>query len=243
MKPVTYAILGDIHGNLHALNAVIEDARKLGASAFVCLGDIVGYNANPKECVDTVEGLDAVVVQGNHDYYCSHDITLHDFHPLAAEVIEWTRGQLRPGQVEYLKGLPLVRRFAGVTVVHSTLDMPERWGYVFDPLEAEAHFTYQTTPACVYGHTHVPVVFEKGSHITRQPFSRVKVQSGLKYFINVGSVGQPRDGDPRAAYALFDAVEQVFQLRRVVHDVDAAQASLRSAGLPERLALRLSAGR
>ena len=238
-----YAIIGDIHANWDALEAVLADAESRGVTDYVCVGDIVGYNADPVRCLEKIQSLDCVTVKGNHDHYCSNDMHLHDFHPDAGSVVAWTRDQLSAEQMQYLRDLPLVSRFAGVTVVHSTLDMPDKWGYVFDPLEADAHFSYQTTPCCVYGHTHVPVVFERQHTVVRHAFTRVKVTLGRRYFINVGSVGQPRDRDPRAAYTIYEPKARTFELVRVTYDIARTQARIREAKLPDRLAQRLSLGK
>jgi predicted phosphodiesterase len=237
-----YAILGDIHGNWEALSAVLEDADAQGANAFVSVGDLVGYNANPRECMEKIRELKAVVVRGNHDHYCSHDECVRDFSPLAANVVDWTRMQLTAEEVGYLRDLKLVTVVAGLTLVHSTLDMPEKWGYVFDELEAESNFNYQTTTVCFHGHTHQPAVFEKAGRVARTNGTRTSLQLGKKYFINVGSVGQPRDGDSRASYALYDANTREVELRRVKYDIPTTQKKIRAAGLPERLAARLALG-
>ena len=243
MKDRRYAILGDIHGNWEALTAVLEDAHTQGITGYTCVGDVVGYNADPALCLAKVRELDAAVVRGNHDHYCSHDECLDDFHPLAANVIDWTRKQLSPEEVRYLRDLPLSHMVAGFCIVHSTLDLPDKWGYVFDCLEADAHFNYQTAAVCFYGHTHVPVVFTKHIQVTRDTYSTFKIGLGRKYFINVGSVGQPRDGDPRAAYVIYDLNAREVQLRRIPYDIEQAQVKIRERGLPERLANRLSIGK
>ena len=238
-----YAVLGDIHGNLEALQVVLKDAKEAGCEAYVCVGDLVGYNANPSECMNAIRELDAVVVRGNHDHYCSHDESLDDFHPMAANVVDWTRDQLSQEQIDFLSELKLVRSLGGFTVVHSTLDMPEKWGYVFDALEADANFNYQTTSVCFHGHTHVPVVYEKQGRVVRSTFTSLKVTLGCKYFVNVGSVGQPRDADPRAAYTIYDMKKKTIELRRLEYHIAATQKKIRDAGLPERLAKRLELGR
>jgi predicted phosphodiesterase len=243
MRDKRYAILGDIHGNWDALRVVLDDAQAQGVDGYVCVGDIVGYNAEPSRCLDRMRELDAVVVRGNHDHYCAHDECLDDFQPLAANVVDWTRRQLSRDQIRYLRELELYRAVAGFGVVHSTLDMPEKWGYVLDPLDADAHFNYQTVSVCFYGHTHVPMVFEKRGRVTRSSYSTVKMVLGHKYFMNVGSVGQPRDGDPRAAYVVYDLKERSATLRRLDYDVEKAQAKIRKVGLPERLAKRLALGK
>jgi predicted phosphodiesterase len=243
MRDKRYAIIGDVHGNLDALEAVLDDAREQGVHEFVCVGDVVGYNAEPAACLDRVMEIAGAVVRGNHDHYCSHDECLEDFHPLAANVVDWTRRQLSSEQIRYLRDLPLWRMIAGFCVVHSTLDMPDKWGYVYDTLEAAAHFNYQTVAVCFYGHTHLPIMFEQDRSVVRGTYGTVKIELGKKYFVNVGSVGQPRDGDPRAAYVIYDPKGRELQLRRVGYDVARAQAKIRQVGLPERLATRLGLGK
>lgn len=237
-----YAVLGDIHGNLEALEAVLKDAKNRDVTQYVSVGDVVGYNANPSECLDRVRELGCVCVRGNHDHYCSHNESLDDFHPLAASVVDWTRRSLSSEQMHHLRALALSAKLDGFTVVHSTLDMPEKWGYVFDSLDADANFNYQMTSVCFHGHTHVPVVYEKQDRTKRQTFQKFRVTLGKKYFINVGSVGQPRDGDPRAAYAIYDLEAKELELVRVPYNIGKTQAKIRKAGLPDRLARRLDRG-
>lgn len=243
MANLKYAIYGDIHGNWEAFSAVLEDALSLGVTQHACVGDIVGYNANPAECLRKLRELNTVCVRGNHDHYCSHDECIRDFHPLAANVVDWTRNQLTLDEVDFLRQQKLVRVVNGFTLVHSTLDMPEKWGYVFDELEAESNFNYQSTNVCFYGHTHQPVVFEKaGGFVRRATGPKYAIQLGKKYFINVGSVGQPRDGDNRSSYAVYDTVSRQVELRRVPYDIATTQKKVIAAGLPERLAARLQMG-
>jgi len=238
-----YAILGDIHSNLEALEVVVNDAKEQGVTSFVCVGDVVGYNANPSECLEMIRELKCVVVRGNHDHYCSHDESLDDFHPLAANVVDWTRRQLTEEQSGFLRQLKLTRIVDGFTIVHSTLDMPEKWGYVFDTLEANANFNYQTTSICFHGHTHVPMVYEKQEVVSKSALSKVKLVFGKKYFVNVGSVGQPRDGDPRSAYVIYDIKNRQIELRRLSYDISKTQEKIRKVHLPERLAKRLESGK
>jgi len=243
MTDKKYAIIGDVHSNWEALSAVLDDARAQKVTGFVCVGDIVGYNATPSECLEKVRELACLTVRGNHDHYCSNDERLEDFQPLAASVVDWTRRQLSAEQTRHLRDLPLVSKIDGFTVVHSTLDMPEKWGYVFDTLDADSHFNYQTTAVCFYGHTHLPVVFEKQHRVTRSAYTKLRLAVGKKYFVNVGSVGQPRDGDPRAAYVTYSLATREIELRRVTYDIASTQARIRKAGLPERLAKRLEFGK
>jgi len=238
-----FAILSDIHANLEALTAVLEDASRQQIDRYVCLGDIVGYNANPKECLDIVREMNMACVKGNHDEYCSGESALEGFNPQAAMAIEWTRNQLTPWDRQWLHDLKYVRMVMGFTIVHATLDGPQRWAYVFDKLKAAAGFTYQNTKLCFFGHTHVPVAFVRDTSVRGGSYSKFRLEPGKKYFINVGSVGQPRDGDPRAAYVIYDSNQGTIELRRVNYDIETAQKKILEAGLPRRLAERLAVGR
>lgn len=238
-----YAILGDVHANLEALQAVIEDARQKGVTDFVCVGDVVGYNASPSQCIKIIRDLGCITVRGNHDHYCSYAESLDDFQPLAASVIAWTRRQLSEDDVQWLHGLPYKKACSGFTLVHSTLDVPERWEYVFDTLAVEANFNYQMTALCFHGHTHVPMIYEKQREIMRIEPCKIKLSLGKKLFINVGSVGQPRDNDPRSSYVTFNTKTKEIEFVRVAYDLETAMEKNRKAGLPERLAARLAIGR
>ncbi len=238
-----FAVLGDIHANLDALNVVLDDCRAQGVTDFLCTGDVVGYNACPHECLEIVRSLGCPVVVGNHDYYVASQQNLDDFNPAAAAVVEWTREQLTEDELDWLRGLPFTFTQMGITLVHSTMDTPETFGYVFDNLQAESNFLRQKTPVCFHGHTHCPMIYEKSMNgvfrIDPQDFT---LPIGRKYFVNVGSVGQPRDGDPRATYVIYDPQARQIRYRRLEYDVAAAQARIREAGLPERLAVRLATG-
>lgn len=239
------AVLGDIHANLDALDVVLADAKDLGANEWICVGDVVGYNACPNECCEKIRALGALTVCGNHDHYCAFDESLEDFHPLAAAVVAWTRRQLTTENRDWLRTLPYQKVDRGVTVVHATLDQPEHWGYVFESVEAEPSFTYQRTQLCFHGHTHVPAVFEqfRFEEVRRLPPEDFALVLGRKYFVNTGSVGQPRDSDPRASYLLYEPATRTVRFRRLEYDISAAQARVLAAGLPEHLARRLAAGR
>jgi predicted phosphodiesterase len=240
-----YAVLGDIHANLEALTAVLEKARELGVDGYLCIGDIVGYNANPRECLEIMRLLNCeVVTKGNHDEQASSEMELVGFNPQAARAIEWTRRQLSEEQRVWMAGLPYRQTIgARMTLVHATLDMPHMWGYVFDKYSAEVCLGYQFTQICFFGHTHVPLAFEKYGTVVGGPYEEVRVQANHKYLINVGSVGQPRDGDPRAAFVTYVPDEHLVQLHRVEYDIHAAQGKIIAAGLPDRLAQRLGVGR
>ena len=238
-----FAIIADIHGNLDALQVVLDDAKKQQVTHYACLGDVVGYNANPKECLDIVRAMNMPCVKGNHDEYCSSEEHLEGFNPAAAEAVNWTRTQLTEDDRQWLRDLKYTRMVTNFTIVHATLDGPQRWGYVFDKLAAAASFTYQNTAICFFGHTHVPVAFMRDSMVRGGTYSKFKTEPGKKYFINVGAVGQPRDGNPKAAYVVYDVHEGTIEIRRLDYDIPAVQAKIRAAGLPERLAERLSFGK
>lgn len=238
-----YAILADIHGNLEALQVVLEDCKAQGATHYACLGDVVGYNANPKECLDIIRGMGMPCVKGNHDEYCSTDTALDGFNAHAAEAVEWTRQQLTDDDRQWLRDLKYLRLVANFTIVHATLDVPQRWGYVFDKLAAAASFTYQNTSVCFFGHTHVPVAFIRDTVVRGGTYSKFKVEPGRKYFVNVGSIGQSRDGVAKATYVIYDMNEGTIELRRLDYDIPTTQRKIIEAGLPTRLAERLALGK
>jgi len=237
------ALFGDIHANLEALEAVLEDASAQGVTDYVCMGDIVGYNADPAACLEKIRQMDCPTVKGNHDSDAAGNHSLETMNPVAALALEWTRTQLTEEQRKWLTRLRMVRQVADFTVVHSTLDQPSNWNYVTNRFDAMANFSYQFTQICFHGHTHVPRVYVKMDRVTEVPADSIAIEDGLKYFINVGSVGQPRDGDWRACYAIFDTEERLLVFRRVEYEIAKTQEKILAAGLPEMLAERIQEGR
>ncbi len=264
-----YAVLSDIHGNLDAFQAVLKKCSELGAEQYVCLGDTVGYGADPAECLSLLRSLNPIAnVKGNHDEFASNnDEVMEGFNDHARAAVLWTKAQLNQEEREYLAALPFrtTPRGTNFTVVHATLDSPDAWGYIFDPYHAEDNFQYQFTPICFCGHSHVPLVFCKkpvifrtgnpiedvpewaGRKVTldealQETSAVLQIQPGYKYLINVGSVGQPRNRDPRASFAVYDSDEKTVTRYAIPYDVAAAQEKIRRAGLPERLAARLEIG-
>lgn len=238
-----YAVFGDIHANLEALMTVMEDAEAQQCTHFVCLGDIVGYNANPVECLEYVRGLDCPVVKGNHDEEATQTRSMDELNPLAESALLWTRLQLNEDHKEWLRDLKFVRQVRDFTIVHATLDSPGSWAYVSNRFDAMASFSYQFTQLCFYGHTHAPRIYEKDDTVRCLRDAEAQLRRGVKYFINVGSVGQPRDGDWRASYAVYDTEMQTVSIRRLEYDLRTTQQKIREAGLPGILAERLSLGR
>ena len=238
-----YAIFSDIHANLEAFEAVLRDAEEQKCTHYVCLGDIVGYNANPHECTSRVRELDCPIVKGNHDEQASLIESSRDFNEMAEAAIEWTRENLSEADKDWLRDLKLQRQVRDFTIVHATLDTPAQWGYVFNNLDAAASFTYQHTTVCFFGHTHVPMAFIRDDGVKRVRTEQLRIDNTKKYFINVGSVGQPRDGDWRAAYCIYHIEQNSVEQRRVKYDLASAQKKIIAAGLPPLLAERLAVGR
>ena len=237
------ALFGDIHANLEALEAVLEDASQQGVTDYVCMGDIVGYNADPAACLEKVRSMDCPTVKGNHDEDASGNHSLDSMNPVAAAALEWTRQQLSEEQRQWLTKLRMVRQVSDFTVVHSTLDQPAHWNYVTNRFDAMSNFSYQFTQLCFHGHTHVPRVYVKTDKVQEVAAESVVIEPGAKYFINVGSVGQPRDGDWRACYAIFDLENNSVVFRRVEYDIAKTQEKIIAAGLPPMLAERIREGR
>ena len=238
-----YAIFGDIHANLEAFQAVLADAEQQGCTDYVCTGDIVGYSSDPNECLRIVRDMDCPVVKGNHDEEAILNTSLDGLNPLAKQAMEWTRAQLNEAERDFLTNMKLVRQVADFTIVHATLDTPGSWTYVTNKFDAMASFSYQFTQLCFYGHTHTPRIYVKGDSVEPLEEMEVNLEMGRKYFINVGSTGQPRDGDWRASYAVYDADNQSVEVRRLEYDIQKAQDKIIEAGLPEMLAHRLSLGK
>lgn len=249
-----YAILADIHGNLEALNAVMEAMASERIDRFLCLGDIVGYGANPAECLARLQGCEALMVGGNHDLACIGKLGLDWFTQTARRAIEWTRDQLSFTDLDALRRLPLTAHEELVTLVHGTLRHPERFEYLVDLAQAVETMLASATLMCLLGHTHVPCVIEyqrPTRRVTRmltapQELAEVTYHDdpeGWRYIVNPGSVGQPRDGDPRASVAVIDTERTHVMIRRIPYDIATAQRKIRDARLPELFADRLAVGR
>ncbi len=238
-----YGILGDIHANLEALNAVIDDANKYGVKCFYSTGDIVGYNADPSACLNRLTEIDCKFVKGNHDEYCSSNTPLNVFNPKIQETLKWTRKKLKRNEKALLKNAPLILDVKNFTLVHSSLYHPSQWNYVLDNDAATDHFRNQFKPICFIGHSHIPTAFVKSNLIEQGLFEKLEIKDDHRYIINVGSVGQPRDHNPDAAYVIYDDDNSFIQLRRVSYNTKLTQKKIRNAGLPFRNALRLDRGR
>ena len=226
-----YAILADIHANLEAFEAVLDHAKQKACTHHAFLGDFVGYCADPKACLDIVRAMNAPCVKGNHDEYSATDVPLTGFNPKAAKAVQWTRDQLTLDDRQWLQSLPYVQKVESFTIVHATLNAPQRWGYVFDRLAADASLVCQNSGVCFFGHTHVPVAFVRDTMVRGGTYTQLKIDSGKKYFINCGAVGQPRDNNQKAAYVCYDLDRATVELHRVPYDIATTQRKIRDAGL------------
>lgn len=237
------AILSDIHANLEALEAVLADLDTRRPDDVVCLGDFVGYGASPNECVARVRPRISGAVLGNHDAAAIGRLSLGDFNSDAATAARWTEAALAPDVRAYLEALPYRIERDGALLVHASPLEPEAWHYVLSPLDAEEEFEAFEQPVCFIGHSHFPGAFElQGDDVGYGRLAEIRVKPGGRYIVNVPSVGQPRDSDPRAGYTLWDAERGVIEQIRLAYDVETAMKRIRDAGLPQFLAERLRWG-
>jgi len=236
------AIFGDIHANLEALQACLREMERDRVDRYLCIGDLVGYGADPKECLRLTREVANLTVVGNHEHAVSEMLDIEFFNVYAREAIYWTRRQLTPAEIQYLGSLPLVETTGEITLVHSSPVQPERFDYVQTLNDAEEAFRRLTTRLCFIGHSHVPITFLKKGTIQVSQAREVHLDDHEAAIINVGSVGQPRDRDPRACYVLYDSDRAVILFRRVEYDVESAVDKILSAGLPQILGERLRVG-
>ncbi len=249
-----YAVLSDIHSNLEALTAVMDRLALERIDQYLCLGDVVGYGADPAACLSRLQECQAMIVAGNHDQACVGTFDVGWFNDAARTAIAWTRDQLSLLDLNGLRRFPLTTTVDLFTLVHGSLKHPERFEYLVDAARAIDTMSACRTLMCLVGHTHVPCFIE----YDRRSRRIVRVLSAahdladityrddadtLRYLLNPGSVGQPRDGDPRASVAVIDTNRHQIAVYRVSYDVTAAQQKIRQAGLPSFLADRLAVGR
>jgi diadenosine tetraphosphatase ApaH/serine/threonine PP2A family protein phosphatase len=240
---VTVAILSDIHGNLEALEAVLRDVAVARPDRIVCLGDFVGYGASPNECIARLRPMLEHAVAGNHDLAACGRLKLGYFNDAAAEAARWTDVSLTPEHREYLRALPFEARLPGALLVHASPAEPASWQYVLSPQDAAVEMAAYAEPLCFIGHSHYPGLFENDGRTVRYTREAdVEIRPGRKYLVNVASVGQPRDGDPRAGWMLWDAGARRLRHRRLGYDIGAAGRRILEAGLPRFLADRLEWG-
>ncbi len=235
------AIVSDIHANLEALDAVLASIDAAGVEAIACLGDFVGYGASPNECIERLRPRIEHAVAGNHDLAACGRTRLGDFNTDAATAARWTEQALTPEHRAWLAALPYEAAWGDARLVHASPVHPEAWHYVLSPQDAEEEMEAVTEPLCFIGHSHFPGTFRLDgarARYTREP--EVALAPATRFLVNVPSVGQPRDGDPRAGWLLWEP-ERITHVR-VTYDVDTAMQRIRDAGLPAFLAERLRWG-
>ena len=229
------ALISDIHGNLPALEEVLKSTESYKADVLYCLGDTVGYGPFPNECVELVRKHCLVALKGNHDSGLLGETPIEDFNHYGLSAIQWSQ-RVAPEEVkEYLRGLNVKTEVNGITLAHSSPLNPEAWTYILTMRLARENFEAYTTRLCFVGHTHVPIVIGEDGTIN-------KYSLALRSIINVGSVGQPRDENEKAAYGLYDTETGAYELIRVAYDIQRTARAIREVGLPEFLAQRLFQG-
>ncbi|MFH1791668.1 MAG: metallophosphoesterase family protein [Candidatus Omnitrophota bacterium] len=239
-----YGIISDIHSNLEALHSVLNALSGQAIDRYVCVGDIVGYGADPVACVNLIRRLDPIIVIGNHDAACVGKADVFNFNAKARTAVEWTGTALDEQSLAYLETLKYIENDGKLfTLVHGTLHEPEVFSYMISIDQAQDSFGRLESAILFVGHTHVPGVFElRNGRIRYSYMNKMRLASNARYIVNAGSVGQPRDGDNRACYVVYDTVRRSVDIERVDYDIKTAERKILEAGLPEMLAYRLESG-
>lgn len=224
-----YGLFSDVHSNLEALQAVLAAMEMEKVEKYLCLGDVIGYAANPNECLNQIRQLPLIAVAGNHDLAAVGHPIIDELHNAAREAVEWTIPQLTEENKAWIRTLPLVAQEGEATLVHGSLVDPEKFHYILSQEEIAANLDLMQTLLCFVGHSHHPWMMEEGA--------------GKKCLINVGSVGQPRDGDNRASFCVWDSETRRIQLKRIAYDIESVQRKILAAGLPSQFAERLEVGK
>lgn len=239
-----YAIFSDMHGNLEAYQAVLYALKGKDISRYFCVGDIVGYGADPEACIEITKSINPVIVCGNHDWATVDLTPLEYFNIYAKKAVLWTASVLDGKDKDYLKSLKLTYVDKDITLVHGTLMRPEAFEYIFDRYTAYRMIKLMTTDIGFIGHSHIPGIFSlKDDYIDYTSNPKIEISKDKRYLVNVGSTGQPRDGDWRASFCIWDKDKETIEIERVEYDVEKAQKKIMDAGLPEMLAVRLGEGR
>jgi predicted phosphodiesterase len=243
-----YLIFADIHGNLEAFQAVLKFVQKKKLDHYVFLGDLVGYGASPNEIVQKVQALKPLsIIRGNHDKaVCGLD-SIETFNPIAASAIHWTKEKILKKNLNFLCRLKLGPQFVEETIMICHGAPFDEDYYIFGEFDAAEAFDYFKSPLCFFGHTHFPFVYAEKDNTVEGTFmegnsNEVKLEKGVRYLINPGSVGQPRDRNPRAACAIFDSETRVIKFHRLEYNIEETQRKILAARLPSALAERLSLG-
>jgi diadenosine tetraphosphatase ApaH/serine/threonine PP2A family protein phosphatase len=241
---MSWAIFSDVHGNLEALEAVAEDFGRRGITRAFFIGDAVGYGPSPNECLKMIAELTTVRLMGNHDHAVLQENGPEEFNKHAQAAIRWTRTALNAEARQILHSFTMSQTVGQHHLVHASPLRPQHWDYILDQLTALAALKNFSEWVCFVGHTHQPRIFQeaKDSPCSELPAADLHIKDDARYIINVGSVGQPRDGDPRACYAVYDPERQQLTYARVPYDIEKTQDKMRAVGLPEFLIDRLETG-
>ena len=241
-----YGILGDIHANLSALQTALDLMDRAGVDVVLSVGDVVGYGAAPKECIQLLREVNAIVVKGNHDAACTGELDDRHFNVYAREAVRWTRKMLTREETSWLEELEMTATLEHCQVSHGTLYRPELFNYVMGTTNADSSLDIMERPVCFVGHSHVPITLmrlrEDRDRTVCPLDSDIDIGEASVCLVNVGSIGQPRDEDPRTAYAMFDSDLQLVQVLRSEYDIEKEAHRIRDAGLPTVLADRLFLG-
>lgn len=238
-----YAIISDVHSNLEALEVVLFELEKESPDQTLFLGDIVGYGPDPNECINKIKEVADIVLIGNHDHAAIGLTDISYFNPYAREAIEWTIGELTEERKTYLSHLPFTESIDDMFLVHSTPKRPKDWNYIFTLEDVIENFEYFSQRVCFIGHSHVSVIITMDNSGRLDVLKdEVTIEKDHRYIINVGSVGQPRDGNPDAAYVIFDKGRSSVSIRRVSYNYRKTQEKMKKAGLPDYLIERLAKG-
>jgi len=239
-----YGIFSDIHSNLEAFEAVISAYGKERIDRYLCIGDIVGYGASPSECIGKTRQLTNIIVAGNHDWAAVNKFSLDYFNPIAKEAIIWTKNILKEEEKDFLATLTLIYEESNFVVAHGTLIQPDRFDYLISLSKARENFEFLEKKILFVGHSHAPCIFVKNKEkITFLNSPEIEISEDRTYIINVGSVGQPRDGDWKASYAIYDLDNQIVEIKRIGYNIRESQEKIIRAKLPLFLAIRLGMGR
>lgn len=237
-------IFADVHSNEEALDVVLDALQKAEVDRIICLGDLVGYGPSPNECVEKVIKNVDIVVAGNHDYGAIGKWPIERFNAFARQSIIWTKDVLSTDSKKAIETFPLIWDDGHITAVHASPEAPEKWYYVSSEDVVFRSLMAMTSPYCFIGHTHIPAIFSRtmNGDMILQKGQSITLPSDQLHLINVGSVGQPRDSDPRAAYGILDLEKSHFELHRVVYNIEIVQTKMKKAGISSFLIQRLNVG-
>lgn len=239
-----YAVISDIHSNIEALQAVANDIEHEKVDEILCLGDLVGYGPDPNACVEMAKDMAKIIIPGNHDWAAIGLTNIYEFNAYAKEAILWTVSVLSEENSMFIEKLPIIKRIQTeeLFLVHGSPIEPDQWHYILNYEEARLNFAYLPDRFCLIGHSHLPMIIEEAPNGKISVYEhKYKFKDGCRYIINVGSVGQPRDGNPKASYAVFD--QSGVEIRRIEYPIDKTQQKMKAAGLPYYLIERLALGR